>query len=77
MKDFKFLQTLADQPPEKVLETQNETEYLIYVLSDQDVESKIGVPVNMVESFDDFIANEQDMEVIKDNFARFNVIELN
>lgn len=80
MTTFKLLQDLENTQPriEKVEETVTPklTEYLIYVMTAEDGQKKIGVPMDMVESFDAFLASNENIELVIGNLEKFNAIEI-
>lgn len=62
----------AETPVESVT---NETQYLVYKLIVDEFESKIGVPLDMVTEFDNYIS-ENEVTAILENLTRFNAIHI-
>ena len=80
MRDFIFLkdleQTSKHKPANQQVEAAtNEIKYLIYKLIENDSESEIGVPLDMVDAFDIFI-NENDADKVLNSLGIFNAIRI-
>lgn len=76
MNDFKFLQTLPtpkkiDPLPKVEVDIVQESEYRVYTLNINNTIKKIGVPINLVEKFDQFIEQNE-----VDDLSMFNIIEI-
>jgi len=77
MNDFKFLQTLAASKQNDLPETDTvqESEYRVYILSVNGIPKKIGVPVAMVEAFDEFI-DKNEADAVEGDLSSFDIIEI-